>query len=234
MAIKQTGPVSLGPLSAVVEIEPGSVKLRATAKNLEDKALEVSAKAVITEPENGQEHVLNQDLTLEPGEIKVVEFQKTFDNPQIWWPKQWGEQPLYSAKMSVSLGSGISDVTERKFGLRSVTSKVNKDDDVLFSVNGHPFQVIGGGYSADMFLRFDTERFETIAKYMLDMGLNTLRLEGNNEQPELYEIADRLGLMIMAGWECCNKWYACHKRDPQMYVFTNLPIGNLGSTTKTY
>lgn len=57
-----------------------------------------------------------------------------------------------------------------------------------------------------MFLRFDPERFETIVKYMLDIGLNTLRLEGNNEHPELYEITDRLGLMVIAGWECCNKW----------------------------
>jgi exo-1,4-beta-D-glucosaminidase len=57
-----------------------------------------------------------------------------------------------------------------------------------------------------MFLRWDAGRFENIARYTLDMGMNTIRLEGKMEQPELYDIADRLGLMLMAGWECCDRW----------------------------
>lgn len=105
----------------------------------------------------------------------------------------------------MSTDSGISDNANATFGLRTVESTVNKDDDRIFTVNGHPFQVIGAGYSADMFLRFDPEYFETIVEYMLDMGLNTIRLEGKNEHPELYELADKYGLMVIAGWECCNK-----------------------------
>lgn len=209
--MKQTGPVSLGPLRAVVDIDPGSVSLRATAKNLENKKVKATATAVISEPgKRGKKFSLKQTVTLGPGESRVIEFNKTFDDPKLWWPKQWGEQPLYSAKVAVSTGSGASDSVESRFGLRTVTSEVNDDDDIVFTVNGHPFQVIGGGYSADMFLRFDEERFETIVKYMLDMGLNTLRLEGNNEQPVMYEIADRYGLMIIAGWECCNKCETDH------------------------
>jgi exo-1,4-beta-D-glucosaminidase len=38
------------------------------------------------------------------------------------------------------------------------------------------------------------------------MGLNTVRLEGKQEHPYLYSLADEMGLMIMAGWECCDKW----------------------------
>ena len=205
MVVKQSGPVSLGPLQALVAIEPGQVTLRVTAKNLENKNIQVSAKAVISEPDDGEEYTLHQKVTLSPHEAKVVQFKKTFDNPKIWWPRQWGEQPLYNAQISVSSRAEVSDSIEGTFGLRTVTSKVNDDDDIVFTVNGHPFQVIGSGYSADMFLRFDPGRFEAIVKYMLDMGLNTIRLEGNNEHPELYEIADKYGLMVIAGWECCNK-----------------------------
>lgn len=211
MEIKQTGPVSLGPLQALVDIDPGHVTLRAMAKNLQDKPVNVTAKATISEPGNGTSYELDKTVSLGPGESKVIEFEKTFDDPQIWWPSQWGQQPLYSAKMVVSTGPSVSDSTKGNFGLREVTSVVNEDDDTVFSVNGYPFQVIGSGYTADMFLRFDPARFETIVKYMLDMGLNTIRLEGNNEHPELFEIADKYGLMVMAGWECCNK---C-KSDPR-------------------
>ena len=40
------------------------------------------------------------------------------------------------------------------------------------------------------------------------MGMNTIRLEGKEEHPELFDIADRLGMMVMPGWECCDKWEA--------------------------
>jgi exo-1,4-beta-D-glucosaminidase len=73
-------------------------------------------------------------------------------------------------------------------------------------VNGHPFEVLGAGYGPDIFLRYDENRIRTFFQYMLDMGLNTVRLEGKQEHPELYELADRMGMMILAGWECCTKW----------------------------
>ena len=38
------------------------------------------------------------------------------------------------------------------------------------------------------------------------MGLNTVRLEGKQEHPELYTLADRMGIMVLAGWEYCDKW----------------------------
>ncbi|KAG9255630.1 exo-beta-D-glucosaminidase [Emericellopsis atlantica] len=204
--VRQTGPVALGPLSALVDISPGKVTLRTTARNLEDREIKIKAKAVINEPDDGPTTTLNQTITLKPGQSKVIEFETEFDNPKLWWPKQWGLQPLYSARVSVTSNCELSDRVERSFGLRTITSELNEHGHIMFRVNGELFQVLGSGYSADMFLRFDAERFENIAKYMLDMGLNTIRLEGKNEHPELYEITDRLGPMVMAGWECCNKW----------------------------
>ncbi|KAK3690390.1 glycoside hydrolase superfamily [Podospora appendiculata] len=59
-----------------------------------------------------------------------------------------------------------------------------------------------------MFLRWDAKKWETEAQYTLDVGFNTVRLEGKNEHPEFFETADRLGLMVLAGWECCDKWEA--------------------------
>ena len=189
----------------MVDISPGKVTLRTTARNLEDREIKVRAKAVINEPDDGPSTTLSQTITLKPGQSKVIEFKTEFDNPKLWWPKHWGLQPLYSARVSVTSNCEVSDRVQRSFGFRTVTSELNEHGDIMFRVNGEPFQVMGSGYSADMFLRFDAERFENIAKYMLDMGLNTIRLEGKNKHPELYEITDRLGLMVMAGWECCNK-----------------------------
>ncbi|KAH7305888.1 glycoside hydrolase family 2 protein [Stachybotrys elegans] len=206
VTVKQTGPVFFETLSAIVGIDPGSVTLRLGVRNLESTEVRFVAKASITEPDDGAEHILKETVTLNPHEARVIEFTQTFEDPKLWWPKQWGDQPLYSAVVTGSVNCATTDTLKTTFGLRTVTSEVNEDDDIVFYVNGKPFQVMGGGYSADMFLRFDPQRFEHIVEYMLDMGLNTIRLEGKNEHPELYDVADRMGLMVMAGWECCNKW----------------------------
>ncbi|KAJ5101235.1 hypothetical protein NUU61_003457 [Penicillium alfredii] len=72
---------------------------------------------------------------------------------------------------------------------------------------------MGAGYMPDMFFRFDEKRVQTMFQYMLDMGLSTVRLEVNQEYPELYNMADRTGMMILAGWECCDKWGAWEYND---------------------
>lgn len=97
--------------------------------------------------------------------------------------------------------------------MREVSSALTKSKDRIFYVNSRPFQVIGAGYAPDIFLQWNGEQFANIAEYTLDIGLNTIRLEGKLEHPELYDVADRLGLMILPGWECCGKWEAWRHND---------------------
>src|SRR5258708_27571500 len=57
-----------------------------------------------------------------------------------------------------------------------------------------------------MFLRDDPKRMETEFSYVVNLGLNTIRSEGKLEDARFYDLADRDGIMILAGWECCDKW----------------------------
>ncbi|KAJ2975152.1 hypothetical protein NUW58_g8440 [Xylaria curta] len=216
--VKQTGPVALAPLRVVTKINlpkdasTAQVTLTSTARNLESHEVTVELKGKVTSG-CGQSYTWNQTVTLGALESKDLVLSTALKDPKIWWPKQWGKQPLYTGQISVSVNDEISDVVDDTFGIRQVTSKVNSHNDIIFSVNGLPFQVIGGGYSADMFLRWDSEKFTRQAQLTLDLGGNTIRLEGKNEHPELYKIADKLGLMVIAGWECCDKWEAWSYND---------------------
>ncbi|KAI0516852.1 family 2 glycoside hydrolase [Xylaria bambusicola] len=211
--LKQTGPVALDTLRVITETDLPSnnstahVTLKSTAQNLESHEVTVELNGNITS-ECGQSYTWNQTVTLGALQSKELVLSTALKKPKIWWPRQWGKQPLYTGQLSVSVNDELSDVVDAKFGIRKVTSKVNSHNDTIFYVNGLPFQVLGGGYSADMFLRWDSEKFTQQAQLTLDLGGNTIRLEGKNEHPELYEIADKLGLMVLAGWECCDKWEA--------------------------
>lgn len=210
--VRQTGQVSMGPLSVLVDLplpageKDAEVKVRAEAKNRGNSDVTFRANAAVSDPDGKVICHLWQDVSLKAGESRVVEFKQTVPHPQVWWPRQWGGQPMYRAEVDFVVKDSCSDRRETTFGIRSVTSAINQYNDTMFSVNGHPFQVIGAGYNADQFLRWDGRYFADIVEYMFDMGMNTIRLEGKMEQPELYEIADRAGLMIIAGWECCDKW----------------------------
>ncbi|KAL7628727.1 hypothetical protein AAE478_000242 [Parahypoxylon ruwenzoriense] len=212
--IKQTGPVSLGPLRVTTQVElptqnsSALVELKATATNLEDSEVTVELVGSIALEGSDRTYELNETVKILPLGTTELTLSTAVNDPAIWWPKQWGGQPLYTGQLSVSIDGSISDKVERNFGIRQVTSELNAYNDTIFYVNGYPFQVVGAGYSADVFLRWDSAKFTSQAKLMLDLGHNTVRLEGKNEQPELYDIADRLGLMVLPGWECCDKWEA--------------------------
>ncbi|PYH36886.1 putative glycosyl hydrolase [Aspergillus neoniger CBS 115656] len=151
-------------------------------------------------------------VTLRGGEVTTVEAEVTIKNPKIWWPATWGKQDMYTVSANFTLSDGtLSDTAECSFGIRSVTATFTHhgdEKDVSFRVNGYPFHVRGAGYSPDIFLRFDIDRVRTLLQAVLDMGLNTIRLEGKLEHPQFYDLADRMGIMVLAGWECCDKWEA--------------------------
>jgi exo-1,4-beta-D-glucosaminidase len=50
---------------------------------------------------------------------------------------------------------------------------------------------------------------------VLGMNLNTIRLEGKMETEEFFDLADQYGVLVMAGWCCCDIWEEWDKWPPQ-------------------
>src|SRR5690349_23339335 len=51
-------------------------------------------------------------------------------------------------------------------------------------------------------------------RYVLDLGLNTIRLEGKLETDDFYARTDALGILTIPGWMCCDRWQAWDKWTP--------------------
>jgi exo-1,4-beta-D-glucosaminidase len=101
-------------------------------------------------------------------------------------------------------------LSRTKFGIREITSKVAEEapgrEKRLFKINGKNILIRGGGWTPDMMMRETSERLGDEFRYVRDMGLNTVRLEGKIESEEFFERADREGVLVMAGWCCCDFW----------------------------
>jgi exo-1,4-beta-D-glucosaminidase len=155
---------------------------------------------------------LEKPVELAAGESKIVrftpeEFSKLkLEHPRIWWPYQMGEPNLYTAKLSFDVDGQISDSANVSFGIREVTSEITDKGYRLFKINGRKLLIRGAAWAPDMFLRWSSERLEADLAYVRDMGLNTIRLEGRLDHDEFFDKTDKLGILVMPGWTCCDAW----------------------------
>jgi exo-1,4-beta-D-glucosaminidase len=155
---------------------------------------------------------VSQPVTLAAAETKTVSFapeqfsQLKLAHPRLWWPYQMGEPNLYTAKLSFEVGTEVSDSAEVTFGIREVTSELTDKGYRLFKINGRKLLIRGAAWAPDMFLRWSSERLDADLNYVRDMGLNTIRLEGRIDHEEFFAKTDRLGILVMPGWTCCDAW----------------------------
>ena len=157
-----------------------------------------------------------QPVELAAGESKDVTFspeqypQLNLSNPRLWWPAQMGKPNLYDLTLTFEVEGGASDISRTKFGIREITSEVSEEapDRLkrLFKINGKNILIRGGGWTPDMMMRETPARLADEFRYVRDMGLNTVRLEGKLETEDFFEMADQQGILVMAGWCCCDFW----------------------------
>jgi len=155
---------------------------------------------------------LEQPVELAAGESRKVSFapekfpQLKLADPQLWWPYQMGVPNLYTAKLSFAIDGQSSDSASVKFGIREVTSEITDKGYRLFKINGRKLLIRGAAWAPDMFLRWSSKRLDADLAYVHDMGLNTIRLEGRLDHDEFFDKTDKLGILVMPGWTCCDAW----------------------------
>ena len=164
-----------------------------------------------------------QEVDLAANEMQDVTFtpenfpQLVVQHPKLWWPAQMGGpvRNLYPLMMGFEVNGTISDHAKIEFGIREITSELNSVGGRVFHINGKNILIRGGGWSPDMMLRENSQRLQDEFRYVRDMGLNTIRLEGKLETQEFFDLADRQGILIMAGWCCCDFWERWARWKPQ-------------------
>jgi exo-1,4-beta-D-glucosaminidase len=157
--------------------------------------------------------VLSQELKLDPGERRTAvlappEFPELrLQEPHLWWPHNLGEPNLYSLKLRFETNKLIFDEETVIFGIREVADYINEQGHRGFMVNGQKVLIRGGGWVDDLFMAEDPRTLEAKVKLTRHMNLNTIRLEGFwGSSPELYNLCDRYGILLMAGWSCQWEW----------------------------
>jgi exo-1,4-beta-D-glucosaminidase len=147
-------------------------------------------------------------------------------SPRLWWPAQMlpgrahqytlslqlnvtgpGSAAASAASVAATGAAGVpSDASATLVGLRDMQSHLDANGHRLFTVNGVPILIRGGGWSPDLFLRPDPARLAVELAYTQAMGLNAIRLEGKMEPDAFFDACDAAGLLTLPGWCCCDAW----------------------------
>ncbi len=156
---------------------------------------------------------VEKKVSIEAGKTLSVKFlpqdfkQLSVKDVKLWWPNGMGDPNLYPLKTEFIVDDKVVDRVEKKYGIREIGSYLDKDKNRVFTVNGKFVLIKGGGWVDDLLLQDTKESVEAQLKYVKQMNLNTIRLEGFwGKDNTLYDLCDAYGIMIMVGWSCHWEW----------------------------
>ncbi len=200
--VAATGPVAIRYPAVSSHLAPDRARLsvRAELRNASDHAIDGVLKGKIESLE------FSQNVRLAAHETRVVHFTPEVAHPRLWWPAQVGAQELYPLELSFETGGAVSDTSRTEFGIREITSELDSKLHRVFHINGKNILIRGAGYTFDMLLRSTPEHQEAELRYVRDMNLNAIRFEGKLEDDHFLELCDRYGILVLAGWCCCDVW----------------------------
>ncbi len=157
---------------------PQTVALKTTLLDANGHAVTVHTSSVV-HVSASDNHTFNQDLIV--------------SNPQLWSPNS---PHLYLAQTQVIVDGSVADTYRTTLGIRYFTF----DADTGFSLNGVNMKINGVCNHHDLGALGAAVNYRAIERQLQilkAMGCNALRTAHNPPDPQVLEVCDRLGIMVM-------------------------------------
>lgn len=172
-----------------------TLKLRVDTEFFCEK--ELTAAITFTAPDG-----VRQEYTL-PVKQAAETLEITVEDPQIWWPNGYGEQPLYRLETLLKDGEAELDRKDMRIGLRTVTVSRENDEwgqEFCFVVNGVKIFTMGADYIPEeqILARCTAERTRALLEQCVKANFNCVRVWGGAYYPEdwFFDYCDEMGLMV--------------------------------------
>jgi len=167
---------------------------------------------------------VSADMQLTSGE-NVNEAAVTIAGPHLW---DIDDCYLYTIQTSVSVDGKVVDEYETTSGIRNIGWTADKG----FFLNGRPVKLLGVCLHHDMGCLGTAVHYRALERelgILKEMGVNAIRTSHNPPAPELLEIADNMGFLIMdeafdmwrkskTPYDYSNYFEEWHVRDLQGFV----------------
>ncbi len=133
------------------------------------------------------------------------------ENPELWWPRGYGEQPLYTVETCLLKNGEVLDTNSQRIGLRTLTVHSLRDQygkDFTVVVNGISIFCMGANYIPEdnIFPRITKNVIDRLVNDSIKANYNMLRVWGGGYYPSdyFYDLCDEKGILV---WQ--DFMYAC-------------------------
>src|SRR6185437_9449645 len=186
-----------------VSPEKATVNFQATVDNDSKESAKVSVATELflldaTDRKVGNAVAKFTPVTLEiaPGESATADGSAIVTKPKLWGPPPQQTPNRYVAVTTVSQGDKLVDAYETPFGIRTIKFDPNEG----FIINGRHVLLNGvcdhhdlGALGAAFNYRAAQRQLEILQ----EMGCNAIRTSHNPPAPELLELTDKMGFLVM-------------------------------------
>jgi hypothetical protein len=173
--------------------------------------------------------------------------QLRLQQPKLWWPNGHGEPHLYDVALELVTDAGVSDSESFQSGVRQVTytlepvprDPVDEDGDedamdaeeaeeeaereevaLRLYVNGRRIVPRGGNWGfSEANLRYRGREYDAAMRYHRDMNFTMVRnWVGQTGDDELYEAADRNGILVWQDFWLANPYDGPDPEDEALFL----------------
>ena len=206
--LEKTGPVHVAHwgtyiATPTVSSSSATVNLKVTVNNDSDQKANVTVATEIFPLDATVKKIGPAVATIAPINLQLaaktnasVEGTGTVANPKLWGPPPQQKPNRYVAVTTVSQDGKVVDSFETPFGIRAIKFDPNEG----FFINGEHVPLNGvcdhhdlGALGAALNYRALQRQLEMLQ----EMGCNALRTSHNPPAPELLELADKMGFLVM-------------------------------------
>lgn len=206
VTLSDTGPVTVDAPHVVSNLAPAldSADLDITTDLVNHTHKPVSGTLVGTITGETDSIAFRKEVRIDANGRQTVSVSATSDaalhisKPRLWWPNGYGQPNLHHLALRFDTAQGTSDQAMVQFGIRKVEYQVPGSDVLTLVVNNVKVMVRGGNWGMDEAMkRIPRQRLETEVRMHALANLNLIRnWVGQSTSPDLYDLADKYGLML--------------------------------------
>lgn len=224
--LEKTAPLAIAPDGIFVYSEfpnnvpagPATIQLRTVVLNKQRSVRDAEVQWSVLAPDGRTlaDSTAAQTLRIASGITAEFQGETKIQVPVLWSPE---DPQLYTLITSVFVDGHIVDRQQTKFGIRTVAF----DPNIGFLLNGQRYEIHGTCNHQDhagVGVAIPDALQEFRVKKLKEFGCNAYRTAHNPPTPELLEVCDRLGLLVMnecrllgSDSENLRKWEEQIRRD---------------------
>ncbi len=201
--LTKTAPVHVSQWGTFIrsrEVSAGSaiLDLTVSVENTSSSEQNIQVVTEVYEEESGRKVAEFPPAAFPLGgnEIRAHEFSTRVNNPLLWGPPPTQKPHLYTAVTRVYADGKLTDRYSTLFGIRAL----NFDPVKGMTVNGEALRIQGVNQHHDLGAlgaAFNVRAAERQLEMLAEMGCNAIRMAHNPPAPELLELTDRMGFLVV-------------------------------------